>query len=43
MNNSFLKIKYKIFGYIRFKGNVDLKLIRDKISNLTINDILKNR
>jgi hypothetical protein len=33
MNSLFLKIKYKIFGYVTFKGSEDSKFIRDKISN----------
>ena len=33
MNSLFLKIKYKLFGYVRFKGSEDPKIIRDKISN----------
>lgn len=32
MNNFFLKIKYIIFGFVRFKGSENPKLIRDKIS-----------
>jgi hypothetical protein len=35
MNNLFLKIKYKIFGYVIFKGSEDPKITRDKISNDT--------
>jgi len=35
MNNLFLKIQYKIFGYVKFKSSEDPKLIRDKISNDT--------
>jgi hypothetical protein len=37
MNKFFLRTKYKIFGYISFKGSVDSKFVRDKISN-DIND-----
>jgi len=33
MNNLFLKLKYKLFGYIKFKNKQDPELIRNKISN----------
>ena len=33
MNNFFLKLKYRLFGYIKFKNNQDPKIIRNKISN----------
>lgn len=33
VNNLFLKIKYRLFGYIKFKNNQDPEIIRNKISN----------
>lgn len=33
MNNLFLKLKYRLFGYIKFKNNQNPEIIRNKISN----------